>query len=157
MKDQATAERDHARFLEHLDASNPAVFQCAKFFYDKGIQVAISPMTKSKDYNDRLNHTDDGDLYIQQRIEVKGLSRDFTDGSDWPFKDFIVCAAHSYDRAKPKPYAYMILNKNRTHVAIVYGKSRPHWTTKFIKDSRYEDLTQEFYLIPVEHVDFRAL
>ena len=157
MKDQETAERDHARFLEHLDASNPAVFQCAKFFYDKGIQVAITPMTKSKDYNDRLNHTDDGDLYIQQRIEVKGLSRDFTDGSDWPFDDFIVCAAHSYDRAKPKPYAYMILNRNRTHVAIVYGKSRPHWTTKFIKDSRYEDLTQEFYLIPIEHVDFRAL
>ena len=157
MKDQETAERDHARFIEHLDASNPAVFQCAKFFYDKGIQVAISPMTKSKDYNDRLNHTDDGDLYIQQRIEVKGLSRDFTDGSDWPFKDFIVCAAHSYDRAKPMPYAYMILNRKRTHVAIVYGKSRPHWTTKFIKDSRYEDLTQEFYLIPVEHVDFRAL
>ena len=157
MKDQETAERDHARFLEHLDASNPAVFQCAKFFYDKGIQVAITPMTKSKDYNDRLNHTDDGDLYIQQRIEVKGLSRDFTDGSDWPFDDFIVCAAHSYDRAKPKPYAYMILNRKRTHVAIVYGKSRPHWTTKFIKDSRYEDLTQEFYLIPIEHVDFRAL
>ena len=49
MKDQEVAERDHARFIEHLDASNPAVFQCAKFFYDKGIQVAISPMTKSKD------------------------------------------------------------------------------------------------------------
>jgi len=158
MKDPEVAERDHTRFIEHLDASNPTVFQCAKFFYDKGIQVAISPMSKSKGYDDRLDHTDDGDLFIQQRIEVKGLSADFTNGSDWPFRDeFIVCAAHSYDRAKPKPYAYMILNRNRTHVAIVYGKSRPQWTTKRIKDGRYEDMTQEFYLCPLEHVDFRAL
>ena len=124
----------------------------------KGIQVAISPMSKSKGYDDRLEHTDDGDLFIQQRIEVKGLSADFTSGSDWPFRgEFIVCAAHSYDQAKPKPYAYMILNRNRTHVAIVYGKSRPHWTTKRIKDGRYEDMTQEFYLCPLEHVDFRIL
>ena len=71
MKDPEVAERDHTRFIEHLDASNPAVFQCAKFFYDKGIQVAISPMSKSKGYDDRLEHTDDGDLFIQQRIEVK--------------------------------------------------------------------------------------
>jgi len=158
MKDPEVAERDHTRFIEHLDASNPTVFQCAKFFYDKGIQVAISPMSKSKGYDDRLDHTDDGDLFIQQRIEVKGLSADFTNGADWPFgAEFIVCAAHSYDRAKPKPYAYMILNRNRTHVAIVYGKSRPHWTSKRIKDGRYEDMTQKFYLCPLEHVDFRQL
>jgi len=158
MKDPEVAERDHTRFIEHLDASNPTVFQCAKFFYDKGIQVAISPMSKSKGYDDRLEHTDDGDLFIQQRIEVKGLSADFTNGADWPFgAEFIVCAAHSYDRAKPKPYAYMILNRNRTHVAIVYGKSRPHWTSKRIKDGRYEDMTQKFYLCPLEHVDFRQL
>ena len=150
-------QRDHERFVKHLDASSEAVFKCAEYLYLRGVQVAICPMTKSKGYDDRLDHQDNGDLYIQQRIEVKHSSRDFTCIADWPFTDFIVCARHSYDNANPKPYAYMILNAEKTHVAVVYGRLKAQWWVKTLTDKRYEDMTQEFYMCKPEIVEIKTL
>ena len=150
--------REHQKFVDSLDQSAEAVFKCAKYLYGKGMQVAIAPMFKCKDWEDRHNCMDDGDLFIQQRIEVKGLTAEFTNASNWPFgADFIVCAAKTYDRAKPKPYAYMILNKAQTHAAIVYCKTRPYWRKKTITDRRYTNMTQIFYLCPLEHIEWRPL
>ena len=150
-------ERDHQRFLKHLDASSEAVFTCAQYLYLRGIQVAICPMVKSPSYAERTKGIDNGDLYIQQRIEVKHSSRDFTCTADWPFTDFIVCARHSYDNANPKPYAYMILNADKTHVAVVYARLKAQWWIKEITDKRYEDVTQEFYMCKPDDIEIKPL
>ena len=149
---------NHKKFLQHLDDSSDAVFICAKYFYKKGIPVEIQPMSKAETHNDWKKHRDEGDLLISQRIEVKNVNVDFTCAEDWVYKNkFIVCAKHSWELAQPKPYAYMIVNKNRTNVAIVYGKTKPFWTTENRVDSRYEGVNQEFYFCPIDKVIWEKL
>tara|TARA_X000001382_G_C3140483_1_gene169407 strand:+ start:486 stop:944 length:459 start_codon:yes stop_codon:yes gene_type:complete len=146
-------DNNHIKFLEHLDESKNAVFKCAEYFYKKGIPVEIQPMQKAKRHKDWKDHTDDGDLLISQRIEVKNVSADFTSENDWKFGNkFIVCAKHSWDMAQLKPYAYMIVNKNKTHVAIVYGKTKKHWFVEERTDKRYDNVKQEFYFCPLDKI-----
>ena len=150
---QNVKEEDFKRFINHLDESAGAVFRTAKYFYNKGIPATIQPMKKAKSYKERMKYTDDGDLMISQRIEVKGLSCSFTGRDDWKFGNkLIVCARHSWDLASPKPYAYMLWNKERTHVAIIYGNTRPHWTVAKVRDKRYQNVEQEMYFCSLDHV-----
>jgi hypothetical protein len=149
---------NHQKFLEHLDNSSDAVFICAKYFYKKGIPVEIQPMTKADKHEDWKDHKDNGDLFIRQRIEVKNVSVDFTCAADWKYKDqFIVCAKHSWDKAHPKPYAYMIVNKSKSHMAIVYGKTKKYWDINYRTDSRYTGVNQEFYFCPIDKVIWKEL
>ena len=88
---------NHKKFLSHLDNSTEAVFIAALYLHKKGLDVRINAMQRAKSHKDWKNCKDDGDMYIYKndktyRIEVKGLSCDFTNASDWMFRDFIVCA-----------------------------------------------------------------
>jgi len=155
-------KQNHRKFLNHLDNSSEAVFITALYLHKLGLDVRINAMQKAKSHKDWKDFKDDGDMNIYKgnksyRIEVKGLSCNFTNGSDWSFKDFIVCAKHSYDNATPKPYAYMILNKNKTHIAIVNTKTYLDWEVVTRKDSRYENVTQEFYTCPLNKIQWRTL
>jgi hypothetical protein len=146
---------DTQRFRNHLEDSKNAVWQVARWLSDFGYPTQVNPTFVTPSYEDRLNFTDDGDIYINQRIEVKSLSADFTCAEDWPFKDkFLVCAKHSFDNAKPKPFMYIYLNKNKTHIAIVKADTKPLWYVEKRKDSRYDSVTQEFYLVPLSSVKF---
>ena len=154
--------KNHDKFLEHLDTSIDTVFICARYLYDKGHTVTINAMTKAKTYGDWKVHADKGDLEVlwngvPKRIEVKGISTDFVDASDWKFPDFIVCAAHSWDKADPKPEAYFIFNKKRTHVAIVLGKHSHTWTKAGKYDKPYTEYAQEFYFSPLDKILWRKV
>ena len=160
--DVQTVAFNHERFLKHLDDSIEAMWICAKYLYNWGYPVKINPMTKSKTHGEWRTHIDKGDLEIvvegvPQRIEVKGLSASFTRKEDWKFPDFIICAAHSWDIADPKPLAYMLLNKERTHAAIVYGRDSATWIKAKKRDHRYTDYQQEFYFSPLEQVVWKSL
>jgi hypothetical protein len=105
-----------------------------------------------------MKHVDNGDLYINMRVEVKTLGITFTNRADWKFGDkFIVCAKHSFDNAKPKPYAYIIQSADLKHIAVVNSSTCKQWYTEARKDSRYEDVTQDFYLCPIDLVKFHAV
>ena len=158
----STVAKNHDKFLEHLDISIDTMFICARYLYDKGYTVTINAMTKAKTHGEWKTHADKGDLEVQvdgipQRIEVKGISTDFVDASDWKFPDFIVCATHSWDKADPKPLAYFIFNRKRTHVAIVYGKDSSTWTKAGKYDRRYTEYAQEFYFSPLDKVVWRKI
>lgn len=153
---------NHERFLKHLDSSAEPVFIVAKYLYLKGLDVKISGLKKAKKHSDWKKYKDDGDLFILKndisyRIEVKGLSCDFTNEKDWPFKDFIVCAVHSFKNANLKPYAYFILNKKRTHCAIVKTINQDNWSVVLRKDSRYENVSQEFYTCQLTNIEWICL
>ena len=139
-----------------------AVWVCAKYLFDMGYEVKIRQMGRAKAHSEWRDAADNGDLEIclggqAKRIEVKGLSCDFQDGADWPFPDFIVCASHSWNRADPKPYAYMILNKHRTHMGIVRGQDSKDWIKVKRQDQRYMGVEQEFYLSPLKNVMWRSI
>ena len=155
-------QKNHHKFLNHLDDSIETMWICAKYLYNKGYAVKINPMKKAKTHGEWREYMDKGDLEIwvdgsPKRIEVKGLSTNFINKEDWKFPDFIVCAAHSWDMANPKPFAYMIFNKKRTHVAIVYGKDSSTWTKDKKYDQRYTEIEQEFYISPLDKVVWREI
>lgn len=151
-------DRDHSRFVDHLNQSRHGVWLVADWLNRKGMDVTITANSVSKGYEDRMDHVDSGDLYINQRVEVKSLSAEFTCKDNWPFgKELIVCAKHSYDNATPKPYMYMLLSKDKTHAIIIMGRNHKKWTVKKYKDKRYENMEQDFYISSVDDVDFIKL
>lgn len=145
------AQTDHEntmKFHKHLDASQDAVWTAARWLQSIGKQVVVMPTSKTPTHAEWKQHADSGDLYVQQRIEIKRRGVDFTGPNDWPHGDtFFVCAKHSWDRAKPKPHAYMIFNNAMTHVAIVLGDSRPKWSVVNREDKRYVGYRQDFYCL----------
>lgn len=158
-------ERDHARFVNHLEQSKYGVWLVADWLNSRHkFDVTITANTVSNGYEDRMDHVDRGDLYIskptteQMRVEVKSLSAEFTCKDDWPFGEkLIVCAKHSYDNSDPKPYMYVLLNKAKTHAIIIKGVNHDKWTVRTYPDKRYEDMVQDFYISSVEDVTFIKL
>jgi len=151
-------QRDFQRFVKHLHDSREGVVSAANWLNSLGYSVTMPPSTVSDSYENRMDHVDNGDLYINMRVEVKRLGIEFTSKEDWKFGDkFIVCAKHSFDNAKPKPYAYIIQSLDLTHIAVVNSSTCKQWYSEKRKDSRYEDMTQNFYLCPIDLVRFHAV
>ena len=155
--DSAVDHRDHLKFLGHLDESEKAVWLVAQMLSKRGHKVSVPVTTKAETYGEWKDHADDGDLFIERpalRVEVKRRGCDFTDAGDWPYPDFMVCAQHSWDRASPKPYLYIILSKSGTHAASVFGSSSSSWNVEKRTDSRYENVRQPLYFCPMDKVSF---
>lgn len=158
-------ERDHQRFVKHLNDSRYGVWLVADWLNENyKFDVKITANTVSNGYDDRMEHVDRGDLYIskpdkeEMRVEVKSLSAEFTCKEDWPFgKQLIVCAKHSYDNSEPKPYMYVLLSNAKTHAIIIKGSDHDKWTVKTYPDKRYENMVQNFYISSVEDVKFIKL
>lgn len=153
---------NYSKFIDHLDESSVGVFTIAYYLYLKGLDVRIGGLRKMKLNESYKDFQDDGDLFVYKdsrkyRIEVKNLSCDFTCAEDWKFKDFIVCASHSYDFADEKPYAYFILNKYRTHVAIVNSKTNSTWNIVKRTDSRYNKYSQDFYTCDLSLIQWEKI
>jgi hypothetical protein len=148
-------ERDHRKFLNHLDNSQGAVFAVAQMLNKRGYSVTFPSSSKAEKHSDWKKHADNGDLFINQRVEVKQLSVEFSNMQNWPFGgDFIVCARHAFDRATPKPFVFVILSASMKNAAVVFGADYEKWDVKTRKDSRYENVVQEFYFSPVNLVRF---
>jgi hypothetical protein len=116
---------NHEKFLAHLSASGDACWLVSKWLQSRGYPVRVNPTFYSPEPKAWKEYADGGDIEIGLRIEVKGLSAAFTSDTDWPFPNFIVCAKHSFDRSRPRPYAYIAVNEARTHIAMVKSASRP--------------------------------
>lgn len=148
-------ETNGPRFIKHLEESISGVWEVAKWLHSRGHPVTVNPVFVRPSHDQWKDYTDEGDIFITQRIEVKVLSAEFTNKADWPFGGkFIVCAKHAWDRAFPKPYAFIYLNKSRSHAAILMGDTSARWYTEERTDRRYEKVKQSFYFCPLEDVKF---
>lgn len=152
-------DQTHQKFLENLRASDRAVQRVAEWLESFGYEVMVNRLAEAPAHAQWQEYADRGDIVIRQRIEVKQISRAFTGPQDWPFgKKFIVCAKHSYDRARPKPYAYFIVSADGCHFACVDTTSTSRrWYVETRRDVRYGDYSQEFYLCPMELVKWGRL
>lgn len=151
-------------FIKHLAQSIDSVWLCARYLGNSGYTVQVNRMVVGP-HEDWKKNADDGDLYIWRgdekpmRVEIKNPRVDFGEqGEGFPYESFIVCAAHSWKRANPKPTAYMLLNGKKTHFAIIKGDSHQYWFEKEHEDRRYVDkYTQIFYHCPLEYVQWGTL
>ena len=143
----------HDKFLENLRQSDGAVQSVAAWLERFGYTVTVNPLREAPAHERWQEFADRGDIVIEQRIEVKQISRAFTGPEDWPFGEkFIVCARHSFDRAKPKPYVYFIVSADGIHFACVNVDTSKKWYVEKRQDVRYGDYVQEFYLCPIDLV-----
>ena len=150
---------DHERFVNHLEQSKEGVWLVANWLNQRhNFNVTVTANAVSNGYEARLKYVDFGDLYINQRVEVKSLSASFTCKEDWTFgSHLIVCAKHSYDNATPKPYMYVLLSKEKTHAIVIMGRDHAKWTVRKYRDKRYENMVQNFYISSVDDVTFIKL
>jgi len=145
---------NHDKFLANLKKSHDSSWRFVQWFARKGYGVVTPRIRLAKSHADWRMGADSGDMFVQVPVEHKHTTKHFTCREDWPFKTFIVCAKHSYDRADPKPWCYLYLNAKSTHMAMVKQSTRRHWTVETIRDNRYDNYEQKVYMCPLEHVQF---
>lgn len=149
-------------FLRRLDKSRHSVFLVAEYLHKSGYNVHIPAFDYRPTDSNWEDHTDNGDLYIwkekeqQHRIDVKHRNLDFTGKDDFPYDRIFVSDIRAIRRATPFPLAYVIVNKNCTHIGVVWARTKPHWTeeTFFAKNT---DMTATAMACPIAYVDFRRL
>jgi Holliday junction resolvase-like predicted endonuclease len=142
-------------FKADLAESNRWVWIAARWLQSHGHHVTVRAVRVRPRVQDIAAYSDDGDLEIIQRVEVKHRIRHtFTSAADHPFPEILVDTARVWDDAKPKPYAYVILNIDATVAAIVLGSTAPKWRkeTHSIKGR-----PREVYLCPLRYVKFTRI
>ena len=107
-------------FIADLRKSKESVAVAAKWLSEKGYPVIVRPTFERPSVEQMDEYADDGDIEIVQRIEVKRRQQlTFTSREDFPYETVIVDACHCYDRARPKPYAYIIFNREMTAAFVM--------------------------------------
>lgn len=168
--------KDTATFHRRLEQSKGGVWLVAKWLNDKWkYNTLITSNEVCDDLKNRINYVDNGDLYISKhiqgqkinpnlasylRVEVKSSSKDYTSKEDYPFENVRVCAKNSYDHSDPKPYMYVILNRNKTHAVIIVCETHEHWIVKQQRDNAYDEdkaKIQDVYDCPIQYVHFVEL
>jgi hypothetical protein len=143
-------ERDDPTFVDDLRDSKRAVDAAAAFLNSKGYPVVVRPMFIRPDVSQINDYSDDGDIEIIQRVEVKQRKdTSFSSKADFPYQTLIVDTCRAFDKAKPKPYAYIICNPALTCALVVDVKAtRRHWT-RVEKNDRKKGRCTEFYECPI--------
>jgi len=152
------------KFVKRLKQSQKAVDVVAEWWRARDYIVEVPDTKIRPHHNQWREYADSGDCYVKsknsgekKRMEVKGLGYNFTSRLDWPFgSNFIVCAKHSWDNAKPKPFLYMYLNPGMTHAAVVFGHHHKSWKIKSIPD-RDRPYAQDCYMSPIDNVTWIEL
>ena len=154
------------RFRAHLAASRDAVWVVGRWLGSQGHEVVVPPTVMRPKSSDPKDYADEGDLYVVRhhgrvpvwrRVEVKHSSRSFSGRADWPYPSFIVCACHAWDKANPKPHVIYTVNREMTHVACVHGNTAGTWTTRTVTDDRYNDYSQQVYMVDLSLVQWESL
>jgi hypothetical protein len=153
-------ERDHARFITHLEASKSAIDFIVDWLTELGYDCVKSNTRYAPTHADYKRFSDDGDIFImlggkRERLEGKKLGVTFSGHADWPFgQKFIVCAKHRWDYAEQKPYAFIVVSADWKHLGVLHGVTFRHWRVEVKTDHRYEIGQQRFYVAPTSLVRF---
>jgi hypothetical protein len=150
-------EQDDGSFVSDLVESQASVWIVARWLSSLGYPVTVNPLRVRPDVSQMAAYADKGDIEIAQRVEVKRRPNIlFTCAADFPYPTVIVDVCHTWDRARPKPFAYVILNSDATCAIIVKGESSDSWV-KSSKYDRAKNRTRQFYECPIELCKFIRL
>lgn len=144
-------------FESRFRASRNAEMVVALYLLNLGHTVTLPKRRMAKDFADRKEFADHGDIYASgKRIEVKHIKHDF-DYNAWPFETAAICAKKSFDAADPRPDFYYIINASLTVAALVDVKTTfPDWRVKRIVDKE-RGYDYEVYAVTPEYLAWRYL
>jgi hypothetical protein len=144
-------------FVDDLMKSPEAVAVAARWLAEEwGLKVEVPEIKCRPDVSQFSEYSDDGDLFIHQKIEVKRRSLKFSSLETYPYPTAIVDNCHAWDRARPKPYAYFLFNHDLTGFLLCKTSTRPHWK----KHTGYQEKrgrVRSVYLCPVELCEYRSI
>lgn len=140
-------------FVDDLRASQAYVWKAAKILSELGMHVAVPPLVIRPDESEMADYADAGDLNIIQRAEVKHRMIQFTGRHDYPFQTVIVDVCHAWDKANPKPYLYLIFNRDASSYLVIHGNTSRHWR-RVQRNDKGKNRVREFYECPIEYCHF---
>ena len=147
-------------FQKRLDKSRFSTFLVAEYLHKRGYTVHIPAFDYRPPDSNWQDHVDNGDLYVWKerennlRIDVKHIATDFTCAKDFPHDKLFIADIRAIRRADPHPEAYVIVNKQATHMGIVWWKTQAHWVEVNVHASNTDkDIT--VMACPLGYVDFR--
>jgi len=129
-------DRDDPTFKEDLAASQDAVERVARWLRDRGNAVIVRPTFVRPEAKQMTEYSDDGDLEIIQRVEVKRRGFAFSSKEDYPYPTVFIDNCHTVENARPKPYGYVILNEAMTTALIVDCRTRSTWGKREVWDKK---------------------
>lgn len=158
-------EAEHQLFVAQHNRSRIGVAEIIRWLYLHDWEIWAEQSVPSPDYEHRLEYVDDGDIWARRRgtekwvrIEVKYWEKnDFNGAHDMPYKDFIICKAHVWDNADPKPLAFLTVNPRRTRVAIVLGSTAPDWKRWTYETNNFDHHMETVYRCSVDKLLFRDI
>jgi hypothetical protein len=155
--DVARYEIDDPNFIEDLEDSKEFVWMAARWLSELGYNVTIKPTFVRPSVENMGEYSDNGDLEIVQRVEVKHRPDiEFTSKESFPYPTIIVDVAHVWDRAKPKPFAYIIFNADASGCLVVKGSTNNRWE-KVSKFDTKKNRQREFYECPLELCEYYSI
>lgn len=148
-------DEDDPTFVDDLRRSQDSVDVAAKWLRSQGYPLVVRPTFVRPTSDQMAEFSDSGDLEIMQRVEVKQrVDIDFTSADDFPYQTVIVDACHCYDKARPKPYAYIIFNSQLTHAMVVNVRETIGAWSRTVKLDRKKNRRRKFYECPVSEARF---
>ena len=155
-------DQEDPDFLDDLHKSGEAVDSVKNWLLGKGYPVIVMPVFERPEASRMTEFSDNGDLAIISRVEVKRrLKRSFTSKDDFNDKiqkgTIIVDSCHVYDQAHPKPRFYIILNHDMTTGCFIdVTKTIGTWERTSRFDQKKGRL-RHFYTCPVANLPFFEL
>lgn len=157
-------------FKTDFQRSKKSVLLFAACLTDMGFNCRLPPTVIKDEWA-----PDDGDLFVEKRIEIKHRTKNFTGPADWPYKKhkyqykdengnvirevdaIIVTATKPWDRALVKPSVHYVLSDNEKHVAIISTKKTfKYWIRKTITRVD-EGKVYEVFLCPIDVIEFKKM
>jgi len=144
----------HEAFSQRLKNSLLPVQLVATWLQQKLALVKINPTQLSPDTESRYEYTDEGDIEIRLRVEVKQSSLPFTSAEDYKYDMIMVDEAYKINKVpKLQLWGYVILNKQQTHCVLVKAETRYLWESEEKKD-RQKNRWGTFVMCPKEQGEF---
>ena len=160
--DLSQYDRDDPNFVRDLQASQKHVQIVAAWLISKGLTVDVLPIKIRPDVNQMNEYADDGDILVSKyngkkhRVEVKQRKLKFTSIHDFPYPSIIIDVAHTWDRADPKPAAYILTNIDTTVAIVIKSKTSNKWIRKQ-KWDRFKKRNRIFLECPVSFGEFHRI
>jgi len=142
-------------FPERLEKSHEAVNATLFLLSDRGHRITLPPTHLRPSRSQWKEYTDNGDLEISFRIEVKHRTDlSFSSAETFPYETVIVNEVRKVEKYKVAPIWYFIWNSDLSFYAFIDAKkTRKHWT----KTTRYDHKSEKecvFYECPKKYVRF---
>jgi len=147
----------HDGFLSRLDGSQPAVDAVAAWLRRRGHKVDVPELRKAPTAAEAADYSDRGDIWLMQRVEVKGLSILFTSAADWPFREVFVSSKDDVEKNGSAVLAYVSVSADLRYAAIIGRATRPSWYVTPEKLNRNTGNRERFYACPVPLVVFKRM